>query len=390
MENFNAVVTDPRLRFEEAFQHIAALRTDDLYLGEYRINRTSGSTGLPAIFASSREEWSTITAAALRRTSLISESLRFRKLTMFSGHPSAAVARLGQSMGWGPRRVQRLYTDTHIEETVCALNQFQPYVLRTYASLGALLADEQIEGRLRIQPRVVTTGLEVCTAEMAAKMKTAWGIQPYETYGMVEVGLVGGDCHEHRGIHVLDDLFILEVVDQDNRPVPAGETGAKILITNLFCYTQPLIRLEVSDLVALSIENCPCGIPFPIVKVVEGRADEVLRLPSATGGTVAVHPNNVRGVMAGIWEAREYQIVRDESGMKLRLALREGVSREDVAERATAEMNSFLGGLGVRPLPVSVEFVDHFERDPARGGKHIMVRHEGPPPSPEGGQSRRS
>ena len=38
-----------------------------------------------------------------------------------------------------------------------------------------------------------------------------------------------------------------------------GERGARLLVTNLFNLTQPLIRFEVTDLVAVEPEPCPCG-----------------------------------------------------------------------------------------------------------------------------------
>ncbi len=38
------------------------------------------------------------------------------------------------------------------------------------------------------------------------------------------------DCAEHRGLHLFEDLCIYEVVDADNRPVPSGHPGAKVLV----------------------------------------------------------------------------------------------------------------------------------------------------------------
>ena len=42
------------------------------------------------------------------------------------------------------------------------------------------------------------------------------------------------------------------MVDERNRPVPAGELGAKVLVTVPFSRTQPLLRYEMSDTIALS------------------------------------------------------------------------------------------------------------------------------------------
>ena len=42
-------------------------------------------------------------------------------------------------------------------------------------------------------------------------------------------------------------------------PVPMGTTGARLWVTVLFCRTMPLIRYELSDLVALDGPGCACG-----------------------------------------------------------------------------------------------------------------------------------
>jgi phenylacetate-CoA ligase len=43
------------------------------------------------------------------------------------------------------------------------------------------------------------------------------------------------------------DLCIVELVGADNRPVTPGVSSAKVLVTNLYNVTQPLIRYELTD-----------------------------------------------------------------------------------------------------------------------------------------------
>jgi len=43
------------------------------------------------------------------------------------------------------------------------------------------------------------------------------------------------------------DLCIVELVGADNRPVTPGVPSAKVLVTNLYNVTQPLIRYELTD-----------------------------------------------------------------------------------------------------------------------------------------------
>ena len=75
-------------------------------------------------------------------------------------------------------------------------------------------------------------------------------------------GTFAVECQAHDGLHVFEDLFILEPVDHQNRPVPAGEYADKVLLTVLFNYTQPLIRYELTDSICMAATPCPCGYTF--------------------------------------------------------------------------------------------------------------------------------
>ena len=342
--------------------------------------KTSGSTGRGALFAFSASEWSTMLAAALRRASLVAERLRGRKLSSISGGTGSNLGRVARNMSMGRGHVQHLSGMSNLPDLVDSLNGFQPYALRCFASIAALLAAEQSAGRLQIQPTVIITDLEVCTPAMRRRIHEAWGAEPYDTYGMVEVGTVGGDCRHHRGLHVLDDLFIYEVVDLDNQAVPAGQPGSKVLLTNLYSYTLPLIRLEVSDLVTMNPEPCRCGIPFPLLTMVEGRAAEILVLAANDGTDVHIHPNELALVMEKILEVREFQFVRSGDSLTVRVSRAEGASNDVLGERVLAAVSRHLRERGVVPVPTSVEFVDYFERDPACGAKHLIVVSTDPGP----------
>ena len=84
---------------------------------------------------------------------------------------------------------------------------------------------------------------------------------------------------------------VFEVVDADNRPVPPGTAGAKVLVTNLENRTLPLIRYELADRVTLSPDPNPSRAPVPPLRgdrrSHRGHAD----VPgAATAATVAVLP----------------------------------------------------------------------------------------------------
>jgi phenylacetate-coenzyme A ligase PaaK-like adenylate-forming protein len=94
-----------------------------------------------------------------------------------------------------------------------------------------------------------------------ALARDVWDAIVMNIYGATEVNLIGAECPWRSGLHVAEDSIILEVVDEHNRPVPAGVAGHKLLVTTLFYRLLPLIRYEISDIVTLASEPCRCGRP---------------------------------------------------------------------------------------------------------------------------------
>ena len=155
-----------------------------------------------------------------------------------------------------------------------------------YASMLRLLAEEQLAGRLTIAPRFVFSASEVLTDATRALASRAWGTAPRNVYGATETAGIAAECGQHPGMHLFEDLVITEIVDENDRPVPAGRsTGAKVLVTVLFSRTLPLIRYEMSDSVQLAAApDCPCGRPYALLAGIQGRAQEALRFPTGDGG----------------------------------------------------------------------------------------------------------
>jgi phenylacetate-CoA ligase len=137
-----------------------------------------------------------------------------------------------------------------------------------------------------------------------------------------------------------------------------------VLVTNLFNLTEPLIRFEVTDLVAVEPEPCPCGRSLTRVRSLDGRAEDVLRL-----GGVTVHPLQFGPVTADP-DVREFQVVQRGEGLRLRVALRDGAS--DAPERLRSRVGARLEELGVVRPAVEVETVDALERSPA-GKLRVVV-----------------
>jgi len=98
-----------------------------------------------------------------------------------------------------------------------------------------------------------------------------------QKYGTSELGTIGGSCGRLPGMHLFEDLFVVEVL-RHGRPVAPGEIG-RLAITDLINTAMPLIRYDVGDVGRLHIGRCPCGRKTPRLEVM-GRAQEVLDAPA--------------------------------------------------------------------------------------------------------------
>jgi phenylacetate-coenzyme A ligase PaaK-like adenylate-forming protein len=113
-------------------------------------------------------------------------------------------------------------------------------------------------------------------------------------------------------MHINADWAILEVVDEKNQPVPTGEKGAKVLVTNLANYAQPIIRYEVGDVVTMATEPCGCGSNMPLIERVEGRDSDVFYIETDKG-VRSLQPAVFDLAILQMLDAREYQLIQEEN-----------------------------------------------------------------------------
>ncbi|MBI3287035.1 MAG: phenylacetate--CoA ligase family protein [Chloroflexi bacterium] len=336
MEHFDELVTNPAIRLEEVETHLANLRGDERFLRRYWVNATSGSTGQRGLFLFNRSEWTAILASFARghewAGAEISLTHRMKMASVASTSPWHMSARAGATLQswWMP--ALRLDASEPVEAIVRRLNAWQPEMLVAYASMARILADEQLSGRLRIAPHLVFTSSEVLTDETRRRVEQVWGKKLFNQYGATEGGDLAAECERHRGLHLFEDLVLPEVVDRDNRPVPPGVYGDKLLVTVLFSRTQPLIRYELSDSVRLAAAPCPFGRPFALIDDIQGRVEDVFHFPAAAGGEVAVHPNVFHRIMDKV-PASGWQVVQERDGLTILLSgVRDGFVEETLAD----------------------------------------------------------
>jgi phenylacetate-CoA ligase len=116
MHGFDDLVTDPRLRRADLERHLAGLERDELYLGEYRVMASGGSSGQRGIYVYDRRAWSTLIGSALRWTRMIGFTARLPRRRGFAiGAPDAKhmTFRISTTLDVGLHRMQRARATSH-------------------------------------------------------------------------------------------------------------------------------------------------------------------------------------------------------------------------------------------------------------------------------------
>ena len=375
MEHFDELVTDRKIHLADVKSYAASQRAGEEFLGRYRVQSTSGTSGHPGLFLYNQQEWSGMLAAAFCAFQgagiRISLTYRTKMAQITSTNPSHMSMQGSASMGswWMP--MLQLAASEPVTSLIERLNDWQPEAMTAYASIIRILAEEQIAGRLHIAPRTVISGSEVLTPETRRRAVQAWGNVLFNMYGTTDCGGIGAECDRHRGMHLREDLAIVEVVDRENRPVATGEYGDRLLVTVLGSRTQPLIRYQLDDSLRLLADPCPCGRPFRLIGEIQGRVHEILEFPAAfpdRAGSVKVHPIVFHNIMDTL-PVGGWQVVQQVDGLHLLLAdVQAPLDEAQLADRVTKALTK----QGVAATRIHIQRVDSIPQTAA--GKTPLVK----------------
>lgn len=373
MAAFDRVLTVPGLSLQALESHLAGPEAGTPYRGRYTVLATSGSTGQRGVFVFDRAEW-VQALGAITRPLLWAEApspwTRPRVAMIAATADWHYSARIGRSLASRLVPTLRLDAARPLAELVAALNAWQPQSLAVYPSVLRQLADEQLAGRLRIAPRHIGTSAEPLTAATRERVREAFGIEVFDTYGATEYAPIASQCREGH-LHVLEDRAIIEVVDERGRAAPPGEAGTRLLLTVLDRRTQPLIRYEISDGVRELPGRCACGRPFRRLAGIEGRVEETLEFPRCDGaGRVAVHPNSFHDLLERV-PATGWQL-RQGTGGELSVLL-SGSAQAQVAPALERSIAAMLAGRGAACPAINVSWVAALPRG-ASGKAPLIVR----------------
>ena len=237
---------------------------------------TSGSTGTPLIIYRSKFERA-LQIAKWLRVLFKNGYLPIQKVLSFT---SPARLSEGKSLLQKFGLLRRLAVDYNLpaSDSLCSIEKYKPEVVYGNRSSFDLLFDEMEKNNASISfiNFVIMTG-ECVHEATKSKCRKLFNIEPVETYGSVEMGIMAYGIQGQKGLILNNDLTHFEFLKSDGTPAQAGEL-ARIVVTDLSGKIQPFIRYEQGDQVVFEdLTNQKGQVERKIVKIV-GRDDDVATL----------------------------------------------------------------------------------------------------------------
>jgi phenylacetate-CoA ligase len=161
---------------------------------------------------------------------------------------------------------------------------------------------------------------------------------------------VAVECiEEQNGLHIFEDHFLPEIVDQNTfEPLPIGETG-ELVFTTLTKTAFPVIRYRTKDISHLSDTPCSCGRTMLRMPKVSGRTDDMLIIRG-----VNVFPSQIEQVLMSIEGVEpHYLIIVDRQGamdtMEVQVEVSENIFSDEIKDmvsitkRIQADIKDLIG-----------------------------------------------
>jgi len=351
MAHFDDWCTDREVTIEKTRPFV---ERQDLFgkqlLGRYLVITTSGTTGTRGVFLTDERTLSVVGPMFLRMMRSLLGVRDLINMVAHGGRVAAVVAAgtptaTGVGIGLFSSRLGKAFRSlsvhTPLPELVTQLNEFQPLMLMSYGTVMKLLAGEQEAGRLHINPVLVLLTAEGLVPDEYDRIARMFGSKLGNSYAASECQFMSSMC-ERKWLHVNADWVVLEPVDADYNPVPAGVRSYTVLVSNLANRVQPILRYDLGDSVVERADPCECGNPLPAIRV-EGRTADMLTLSTTAGSSVTLPSLAFVTLLERVDGLEQFQIVQTgPESLKVRQRTAAGASEADVWAATQAAIRELL------------------------------------------------
>ena len=248
------------------------------------LNKTSGSSGTPFIFAKDKYCHGMTWASNIYRFGWYGIDFNTSYQARFYGIPLDFIGNKKERIkDFLSHRFRFSIFDLSDEVLEKMLMKFQSEkfdYINGYTTSIVLFA--KYLQKKNIVLTAICPSLKVCmvTSEMLFEddkilLEKQFGIPIINEYGASELDLIAFQNPDGDWQVNAETLFV-EILDENNKPVPNGTSG-RIVITSLFNKAHPFIRYDIGDIGILDEKST---LQKPILKKLIGRTNDIAILPS--------------------------------------------------------------------------------------------------------------
>lgn len=248
------------------------------------VNKTSGSSGHPFVFAKDKACHALTWAEIMDRFGWFDIDFNTTLQARFYGTPLDTFGYQKERLkDWLSSRYKFPIFDLSDAKLASFLGHFRSKkfeYINGYTSSIVLFAKYLKREEITLCTVCPTLRYCIVTSEMLfdsdkVLMQEAFGVPVINEYGASELDLIAFTNAQDEFIVNSETLFV-EILDAQNQPVPHGMEG-RIVITSLYNKAHPLIRYDIGDTGSFTEEST---LKNPVLKTLIGRTNDVATLPS--------------------------------------------------------------------------------------------------------------
>ncbi|RQD82386.1 phenylacetate--CoA ligase family protein [Methanosalsum natronophilum] len=274
-----------------------------------RIHSSSGTSGKPTVVgytSTDIKNWSNIMARNMAMIGLTEDDV-------FQNAVNYGLFTGGLGVHYGVENLGAMVVPSGTGNTKKQLEMMLDYgvtALHCTPSYALYLAETAQEMDIidKLSLRIGCFGAEPWSSNTRKDLENILDLKAFDSYGLSEMygPGVAFECQEQDGLHIWDDHFLVEVLDEEGEQVAEGEKG-ELVITSLTKEALPLIRYRTGDITRLLESECACGRTTTRLSRMLGRADDMLIVRG-----INVFPSQIEQVIVQIQEITDqFQVIID-------------------------------------------------------------------------------
>ena len=341
-----------------------------LFRNQYHVVHSSGSTDTPKYFVYNNREWIQVqsrnvqsAAFGLSREQVVDacEGLRVLYIAATGGRFGGlmVVSFIAKLFG---TRLQVLNVNEPLSAWSAMLRTYRPNMIVGYATALNMLADLiNREGIPLDMRRVVSCG-EYLTPDVRAYLERTFRQNVINCYAATESLALGIEPDAREGMLLYDDLNYLEFAN------------GQLYLTNLYNYSQPLIRYAISDRMRPA-DNCGTYSVYTHVVLIHGRLDDILCFTDPTGSKAFLHPTVLEDF--SIPGLKDYQFRQaSDNRFEVLVETQEGADTPEVCTLLRQAIDQVLARNRLSFLSYHLITDEPILVDPVTGKKRLTIRAE--------------